>query len=464
MGKLKKIAGIVMAVMMVLGMSITSFAATKNTATIMVTNAAGATLSYAQLIRPDTSKPTGWAFVSEAVASAFKTAFAKNDDQAVIRILEGTPDANLLGKALSNAAGAVTFEAMENPQTVTSAGIYAIKATESGYTYNNMAAYVGFGEVTVDGVHYDYPSLLDTQLTAKKTATTVTKAETGESDGVDDDVVGVGDVLTYTIHANVPYINPNDINKTFSIYDTLNGAEYILDDTGYVAGTVKNAGTLVDADIIPNNAGNGFSIDLSGLIDDANSNAGNEIVVEYQVIVNGTVVTNTAASHVGDSTFGGIPVNTYSGEVTLIKYGEDETIKLAGAGFNVTKNDSEDLLTFAFENGVYTYDPQGSITEVVTGDDGSLKVQGLNVGTYHFTEITAPKGYSINEIPAEAEISVGDNEKATGIIVADTSMIDTKLSSLPSTGGMGTYLFTIGGAVIMAGVGIFFLAKRNRAA
>ena len=39
---------------------------------------------------------------------------------------------------------------------------------------------------------------------------------------------------------------------------------------------------------------------------------------------------------------------------------------------------------------------------------------------------------------------------------------NTKISELPSTGGMGTYLFTIIGVVVMAGAaGAFFMSRRR---
>ena len=42
------------------------------------------------------------------------------------------------------------------------------------------------------------------------------------------------------------------------------------------------------------------------------------------------------------------------------------------------------------------------------------------------------------------------------------NFVNTKLSSLPSTGGMGTYLFTIIGVVVMAGAaGAFFISRRK---
>ncbi len=41
-------------------------------------------------------------------------------------------------------------------------------------------------------------------------------------------------------------------------------------------------------------------------------------------------------------------------------------------------------------------------------------------------------------------------------------MTDTKLSSLPSTGGIGTTIFTVGGCAIMiAAAGLFFASRRK---
>ena len=43
-----------------------------------------------------------------------------------------------------------------------------------------------------------------------------------------------------------------------------------------------------------------------------------------------------------------------------------------------------------------------------------------------------------------------------------TEIKNTKLGTLPSTGGMGTYLFTIIGVVVMAGAaGAFFISRRK---
>lgn len=189
MKKMRKIFAVLLTLAMVLGMSMTSFASTKDTATITVTNADNATLTYAQVIKADQSTKTGWAFVNDNVANAYMEAFGVKDAQAAIEAMipADKVDANKLGAAQANAANHVTFVSMENPQTVNAAGVYLVKATEAGYTYNIMSAYIGFGEVTITeeegNVKYDYPSLVDAELAAKKTPTKVEK-EAVDTDNV----------------------------------------------------------------------------------------------------------------------------------------------------------------------------------------------------------------------------------------------------------------------------------------
>ena len=177
----KKIGALLVAAVMVLSMCTAVFAATKDTATITVDGAGKATLTYAQVIKADQSTRTGWNFVDSNVANAYVTAFGVADAQAAIEAMipKERVDANKLGAAQANAANYVTFEAMTNPQPVNAAGVYLVNATEAGYTYNLMSAYIGFGEVTITGeegdVTYEYPSLVDAKLTAKKTPIKVEK-------------------------------------------------------------------------------------------------------------------------------------------------------------------------------------------------------------------------------------------------------------------------------------------------
>ena len=467
MKKVKKLFAVLLSLAMVLGMSMTTFAAPKDSATITVENAEKATLSYVQVIRPDRTTVTGWAFTSNEIAECYTEALGVADAQSAIRkMTSNEATSGELGKALSNVANIAAYEPMANPQTVAEAGVYAIKATETGFTYNNMAVYVAFTEIKDENgkVVNEYPSLEDVTVTAKKIPIEVIKESTDA-----DKVVTVGDIVTYTIKTNVPFINPNDTDKTFFIYDEIQGADYYFEGESSVA-TVKigeeTVGTIV---IDPANA-HKFEVELSHLIDDANSNAGKEVVVTYTAKVTAVTVHNDAnAGHKGGAQYGSDSEDLYTGQITLTKYNEDGTKTLEGAGFEVFKDGSATALTFVQEvdqdgnaiKGSYTYSPEGTITEVFTGEDGKVIVKGLNIGTYHFEEKTAPKGYSINEDGADATIAV-DGEKATAVIEASSELNDTKLSALPGTGGIGTTIFTISGCLIMIGAAALFFASRRK--
>lgn len=449
----KKIGALLVAAIMVLAMASTAFA-DGPTATITVNNADKATLTYAQVIKADQTTRTGWIFVNDDVKNAYIQAYevADNDAQAAIEALIANTDAEKLGKAQALAAGKVHFVEMSNPQTVSEAGVYLVKATEEGYTYNIMSAYVGFGEV---------PNLTNATVDAKKTPIQVNKKVLDT-----DNVTKTGDILTYTVSTNVPYINPTDTDKSFYAYDELTGAEYVNTDQA----TITLNGEDVTASYPISFVNNKFSVDLSTMINDANSHAGEQVVITYQVKVtseNDTITNKATAGHEDGNEYGSKESKIYEGNITLTKYGENN-VTLANAGFEVRKDGAADALTFVkLSDGVYKYvpaDTEGAVTEVVTDANGKVKVQGLDIGTYKFKEVTAPQGYSVNttDVSATLEVAEKDNGTASGVLTQNTSMKDTKLGALPSTGGMGTYLFTIIGVVVMAGAaGAFFMSRRK---
>lgn len=475
MKRMKKLFAILMTMAMVMGLGITGFAETKTSATITVNNASSAaTFRYVQVIEPDRETETGWDFVGSAGAQ-FISAFTDDDqipsEQDVIKMLikheKGEEDyTSEIALALSNCVNNLTLGVMENPQTVTSAGLYVITGLETGYTYGNMAAYVGFGEVKGDGdiINNEYPSLMDVEIDAKKSPDNTDKTTT-ES----DHFVQIGDIVTYNVTAYVPYFNADDTDKTFAVYDDISGAEYYLSGEGSEKKIImgENPGTSVEAEWdISGEKKHDLYIDLSSLINDGNTNAGKKITVTYTAKITEVRADNTAGSNVGGSYKDSTPVNIYTGNITLKKVGEDSTTTLAGAQFYLTLKDSNEKLTFTkvdTDDGsnVYQYDPEGKVTTLESDARGLLKVQGLDEGTYHFTETKAPEGYYINEAGKDVTITL-DKDVATEEISVNDSIMNSKLSALPSTGGMGTTIFTIAGCVIMiSAAGLFFASRRK---
>ena len=96
-------------------------------------------------------------------------------------------------------------------------------------------------------------------------------------------------------------------------------------------------------------------------------------------------------------------------------------------------------------------------SQTVVATNGTVKVEGLDEGAYHFTETKAPSGYSINAKGADATITAAKQS-----VSVEVTLTDTKLSALPSTGGIGTTIFTIGGCAIMiVAAGLFFATRRK---
>ena len=98
-------------------------------------------------------------------------------------------------------------------------------AKEKNYTYNRMAAYVGFGEIKNDNgdIINEYPSLLDVEIDAKKSPMTITKS-VDDNDGY----YAIGQILTYTLEQYVPYVEPGKQDYKFEVVDELFNAKYYL--------------------------------------------------------------------------------------------------------------------------------------------------------------------------------------------------------------------------------------------
>lgn len=475
MSKVKRILSVIMAMVMVLAMSVPTFAAGENATITLKSFDKANKVEYMQIIQKDETKTSGWAFTNGAgkcFTEAFELTDSEDAQQQVIwglikyndnsvklptGVTAVTATAAKIDLALSKVAALTGFTVAKNKESieVNAAGVYAIKAEETGFTYKTATAYVGFGE--------PYPTLTGAEVTAKKSPTSVDKIVAD-----DDHVVAIGDIVTYTIEAYVPFIDAaNTDNRTFTITDKITGADY------YLAGpnSVNNV-TMVGKDdrvgtIVVNEDGKGFTIDLSELVaDTSNPNAGKKITVTYTAKVKELTVENTAGSHTADATYGGnnVPVKLFTGEITLLKYGDsDEANVLKDAEFEVSKDEAATPLKFKLqENGNYRYAPdaEDASTVVKTNAEGKIVVEGLNVGTYHFKETKAPEGYSINT--DGKDITLTQTGVATAIVKASGKLNDTKLNALPSTGGIGTTIFTIGGCAIMiVAAGLFFATRRK---
>lgn len=485
----KKIGALLVAAVMVLSMCTAAFAAVKS-ATITVNNLdTNATISYLEIIVPDQTTETGWAFANGA-ADKFKEVFSGLSDQQIIWKLIKYADGNAEVPTGLTPATATDFQtAMSkvetdlgnsykpvsgNTITATTAGVYAIKATttdDANYVYSPMAAFVSFKTYT------DVPTELENETVNAKRTTIKIEKSSNETDGV----VEINKEVTYTVKTNVPYISDavanDDVNYT--ITDTIDGAVYSVNDEGKLVVSVK-IGTAAPVDKVVNVTENAegkkqFVLDLSDVAR-VRTNANAEVVITYNAIVKSEVVNNSVEPNDGTHQFTPKTNTLYTGKITMTKTddGNKEKVRLANAGFviyrvdsaktyyalvskDIEKTNNEYVVTGWTEN-FDTAKADGNL--IITDTNGEAVVRGLDDSyTYNFKEIKAPEGYSVNTTDSVA--TWGTNQTAANR-TGTATMSDTKLNSLPSTGGMGTYLFTIIGVVVMAGAaGAFFISRKK---
>lgn len=475
MKKMKKILAVILSLAMVLGMSITAFAA-KEGATLEVKGLA----TYAEqrvdiyeIYRLD-ANDNGWVAADWTDGTNVTPETLANADMInALRQKALNTNATATNKSAKLADGKyasnVNFTGLQ-------AGAYLVIVTDptSKTEYSTMVAKT-----------YQYDA--NNNLIAPLKASVFAKAE-GYHTGKEADKTNaeVGDLVTYTVRTTVPYqeVKPNGqkLVNEFTVSDKLTGATFYLKGEA-VKGTAAVNKITVNGVTVEGCANlaeslhgkSSFDLNLMGLVTDDNTYAGQEVVITYTALVDKANTVENKATSTQDPN--GTTTKTYSGNATITKYEVDTENVLKGAEFVVYRMNG-DVKEYAVidDKGWITGQwiaettknevPAGLGTTLTTAADGTVTVKGLKAGDYYFKEVVAPDGYSINN----KDIAFTMEEKQTNGVVTSVAptqpalikMYDSKLSELPSTGGMGTTLFTIAGCAIMVAAAGFFFASRKR--
>ena len=458
MKKIKKIFSVLLTLAMVLGMSMTSFAAPEATAKITVKNLTAndkTTLKLYQVVKFNDAT-SSWE-VTDWVKEALKkdsTLVNLSQKPAVINYAElaknylpGTPD----DKKENVNATSCDFENLE-------VGAYLITAGGDTTSYTVM----GTGTYDYDS-QYNLIQPVSKEISAKGEKYTVVKT----LQNTNQKFVIKGETVKFDINTVFPSYADDNTNRTFSITDTPTGMKVTAVKV-YVNGTEVTEGendayTVSELGVKDKAVTVTFTQDFIG---NKNDHATQNVRVEVTAVVtsNDGSYSNEASSNY-DSTPS--KVDGKSGTLTIAKTTDEENKAdrkpLTGAKFSVSK-DGKDLQFVELKEGEYTLytedtvipDEKDAVSEVTVGSDGKVLLKGLGAGTYKITETLAPEGYSINNNIPNATI-VADSDENVKIDVPDSI-----LSALPGTGGIGTTIFTIGGCLIMIIAAALFFASRKK--
>ena len=568
MKKFKKIMALMMAMAMVLGMSVTTFAAdnivgnSDDTGSITVSGADSADLTVsayriikAKYANEETSKGaddgffSGYANVYEPITDVPSFVDAEG------KYIENSISEENLAKIRARIADGVA--AGEGPITMDpvagSVGTYKADGVKVGTylvviagseskIYGNMVVSVRYTnpDGTTDELENGSLMIQNGDGFVKiQNGPVVDKKIIDGNDKLVGNSANIGDELNFEITADIPTYSGE--NPVYKVTDTLTGLKLVnntlkievKDGDKVLASTDPDAETTVeyvdesvDGEIILNFVKNtGYTLKNYG---------GKKLVITYTTVidkdaanynseanVNSVVLTYSNNSNVegndGTETTEEKKTNTYtfdlSGTVNgsetesfLTKTGEttsSQVKKLEGAVFELYQregnvasgekiNYNNDVMDKSYEvvNEGVTSTVDSDTAVVTSGENGELVIRGLAGGTYFLKEVKAPDGYSlsdheyiitvdptINETTGELvkcdvkvdnkplfTINGGNNASVSDTALDNGNIPNTKLSELPSTGGIGTTIFTIGGCAIMIlAAGLYFASRRKAA-
>lgn len=222
-----------------------------------------------------------------------------------------------------------------------------------------------------------------------------------------------------------------------------------------------------------------FHIEFTKALCDSLS-ADDQIIVSYSATLNENAVikgsgnTNETWLKYGngtDTAHSTTTTKTY--EIPVFKYAKKDNGEkgLAGAKFTLSKNsngsDPIELIKVNDETKDLTYrvaktGEKPVATEITTPSNGKFVIQGLDADTYYLTEIEAPKGYNKLAAPIEVVIDGEGNVKLNKTEVVTTVNVENKTGTLlPSTGGMGTTIIYMAGAILVIASGIVLVSKKK---
>ena len=154
----------------------------------------------------------------------------------------------------------------------------------------------------------------------------------------------------------------------------------------------------------------------------------------------------------------------------VFKYTGTETEKtgLAGAKFKLYTDAQckDENVVKVKENGTdYIVGETDTNDNVMTSGTEVFNINGLKAGKYYLKEIEAPKGYNKLANPIEVQIDDNGNVKVMKDgKLTDATQVEVLNKSgtvLPSTGGAGTTMIYLVGAVLVLGSGVVLATKRR---
>lgn len=492
----RKLASLLLALVMVFALATTAFAqdvtVTGGTGSITISNAAkGETYAIYKLFSATVSEDGKSIAYTGEIPPSLSDYFAADENGYI-----SAKDAAKSGENMSDGLK-TALKTWTTTVTATSAAESdgsALNFKELAYGYYVVTTSQGDQVISVDS------TMPDVTIVDKNSST---PKDLHKNADVDD--VSIGDTVTYTVSFKTSNYDGRgaDAKKivSYTIEDTLpeflsnvTVTSIIVDDDG------KSETTGDQKDVTAQFANKKINIDW---YDEDNKsflyNNGATVTITYTAVV----TEKAAIDGAGNTNEVTVKWTTEGGnQPGPGKLEENETIFTYAIALKKVNNEGTALRGAIFEfpfyvkstpdaNGAYIYagkTPGTDLTnQITTPADGVIVVKGVASGSYTITEFKAPDGYNklttpvtVNAVKTGKTTTnttvyldengkvVGETANATKVEVNIATIAATAVvvlnkagTELPSTGGMGTTVFYVLGAVLVLGAVVLLVTKKR---
>ena len=351
---------------------------------------------------------------------------------------------------------AYTFQAVKNQSST----IVTDSSDEKFGTFTYGAGTAAAYEFTPDN---------SKEPTIGKTVTTSAGAKVQGNGGT----YNIGDTVVWDITTDIPA----DID-TYTKYEVTDTIDSVLD---IASDDIKVSGAGIDTLI----AGTDYAVTLDGRnlkfeiknFDAAWTAGALTITLSTTINSDAVAVTSTPAGPTDDAAIDNQATLTFTNKIktdetkhsdhpyvytaglNIVKYETGTTTALDGVKFELFRLNADGtkvLVQLAKDNdGIYYPSTTGDVyNEVVTDNNGAIKVKGLAAGDYVLVETKTKDNYQL--LTQGFNYEVNDTSYGTA-----TPIYNVKQPNLPLTGGMGTILFTVAGLALIGGSAFFFIRSRK---
>ena len=327
----------------------------------------------------------------------------------------------------------------------------------------------------------------DASINAKNGTPTIDKQvqEDSTEQWADSNTADVGQTVkfrvTINVHAGAQNYVLHDVMSAGLTFKSVTGVEHIIPGTTSADPVVEGTDYTVFADPVftpddtDDDTTDGCTLEVRFSKDFCDKLETNDkLIVYYEAMLNRNAIV----------------ANDGNPNTAHLDYGEghhttEDVTKTYTFGFDVVKTDSQNTLLDGAEFKIYDAATGGNEVAVVLMDDGvtyrraradeagvpivvkdgQVRVVGFDNGTYYLEETVAPDGY--NKLTARQKFIISDGNLDAvyndGIFSTGSGVhvVNKTGSMLPETGGMGTVIFAVAGAIIMLGTGVVLFARKR---